>query len=129
MPDRNMGRRVIALQNLLQLHFDGVARAVSDSSFRTDSKNKVLVLLRRALLDGAYNILANITGQPLVDRRDLRPEPLQLRNGHRTDLENRARQEVFNALLGCGELLSQRAITSGVLHRPLRQKLEERTLR
>src|SRR4029079_4486241 len=80
MPDGYVRCRVIALENLLQFQLDRVARTVSNSAFRANGENKILVLLSLPLPDRTYDILANVAGQPLVNRCYFRPKTLEFRN-------------------------------------------------
>src|ERR1044072_999131 len=68
MPNGDVGRLVLAFENIGQLHLDGVTATVSNSAFGTDGHNQVVVKFRSALLYSTNHLLSEITRKPLVDR-------------------------------------------------------------
>ena len=126
--DGRMRIRVLAPQDVEELHLHVVARRVPDSPLGRHGQDEPVVDLGSPLLDGAYDILTNITGQPLVHRVHLGPKTLKLVDGHGTDLEETVRHEVLDPLLGGDELLAKRPITGRVLKGSLGHEIEQGTL-
>ena len=77
-----MGVDVVTLEDVHQLHFDCVAASVSNSTFRADSQDKVIVEFRCTLLYRADDVLANVTREPLVDGGNLTSKALELVDAH-----------------------------------------------
>ena len=95
---------IVALENAHELHFDGITGAVTNSTLRTGGDDQIVVHLGSTLLNSTDNILANVTGKPLVHSCDLASKTLQFVDRHGADLNERAGQKVLNAFLGRGQL-------------------------
>ena len=67
--DGDMRVDILALQDLHQLHFDGVAAAVSDSTLRACRHDEIIFVLGCALLDGADGVFPDVAGEPFVHGR------------------------------------------------------------
>ena len=123
--DRDMWSDVVALEDVHQFHFDGIAGTVTDGAFRAHGHDQIVREFGRSLLDRADDVLSEVSGQPLVNRIDLGSKALKLVDRHRPDFEQRTGQEVLDALLGGHELLSTGPGARGVLQGPVRQELEQ----
>ena len=126
-PDGNMLlRRANALENVHQLHFDGIAGAVTNRALGTGRYNKVVVQLGGALLHRADDILPGVGGgQPLVHGGHFAAQALELVHRHGADLNQGARDKILNTLLGRGQLHPIGPGPGGVLQRPLSHELED----
>jgi len=91
VPDRRMWIVELSFENLEKLELHRVSGRVSNSSFGRNGKDKVILDLRGALLDGTDNILPDIARQPLVDRIHLGAKSLKLVDCHWTNFEKTSR--------------------------------------
>src|SRR4029079_3656051 len=126
MPDGNMRSLVLTLEDVGELHLDGVTGPVSDSTFRTCGNDQVIVQFGRTLFDRTDHVLANIAGQPLVNSANLRAKTLQLIDGHGANLEAGPCKEILDSLLCSCQLDTESSGTGGVLQRSLGEELEQR---
>ena len=84
-------RRPDALENVHQLHFDGIAGAITNRTLGTGRYNKVVVQLGGALLHRADNVLPGVGGgQPLVHGSHFAAQTLELVHRHGTDFDQGA---------------------------------------
>ena len=120
--------RVLAPQDVEELHLHVVARRVPDGTLRGHGQDEPVIDLGSPLLDGTDDILSNIAGQPLVHRVHLGPKTLKLVDGHGANLEQTVRHEVLDPLLGGDELLAKRSVAGRVLKRSLSHEIEQGTL-
>ena len=114
---------IIPTQNALKLHFDRIARAISDGTLRAGGDNQIVVILACALLNRANHIFPDIAAQPLINGGNLTLQSLKLIDAHGADLKNGVGQEVLNTLLCAGQLLPVCLATSSILERSIRHKL------
>ena len=126
MPDRDVWSIVLSTKDLSQLHFDRIARPVTDSTFRAERDDQVVFVFGRTLFQSTNDIFSDVSGQPFVYRRDLRSIALKFCDGHRQDFENGSCQEVLDALLGRSQLSSLESVARGIADRALSQELEQR---
>src|SRR5690606_7776681 len=67
VPDRDVRRLVLALENVSKFHFDCVAGTVSDSSLRADSNDQPVIKFGSTLFNSSNYIFSEISRQPFVD--------------------------------------------------------------
>ena len=67
VPDRDTRVVVVALEDLVEFHFDRITRAVTNRAFGGHCDDGVLVHLRSTLLNGSDDVLSNVSREPLVN--------------------------------------------------------------
>ena len=82
-----MGVCVVAPQDLCEFEFDGIAGPVSNGSLGTDRDDQVVFVLGSPLLDRPDYILADITREPLINRRNFGSETLQFVDRHGSNIQ------------------------------------------
>ena len=76
-------RRPDTLENVHQLHFDGVTGAITNRAFGTGRYNKVVIQLGSALFDCANNVFPGVgRRQPFVYGGHLTAKTLKLVHRH-----------------------------------------------
>ena len=119
----SIGNYRLALEYLHQLHFDCIADAVTDSTFGANGNDKPVIVLSRTLLlsstlsESFDRILADVAGEPFVNRGTLDSQTLKGFDAHGTNFKSGIRQEVLDALLGGSQLNAVGFGASGVLDR------------
>ena len=79
------------LENVHQLHFDGITGAVADRTLGAGGYNKVVVQLGGALLHRADDVLPGVGGgQPLVHGSHFAAQTLELVHRHGADFDQGA---------------------------------------
>ena len=122
--------RADTLKNVHQLHFDGIARSVSDRALGAGGDDQVVVQLGCALLNGTDDILPGVRRRkPLIHRGHFAAESLELVHRHGTDLHQGAGDEVLDPLLCRGQLDAVGSGAGGVLQGTLGHELKHRASR
>src|SRR5690606_36371544 len=96
VPDRDVRRLVLALENVSKFHFDCVAATGSDSSLRADSNDQPVIEFGSTLCNSSNYIFSEISRQPFVDCCDLRSTSLTLVDGHWSNFKKRSSEKVLD---------------------------------